>query len=153
MSLICSPPILINTEYTRQVDVPRPAHQLNLAPKLKDAANTSAPELSFQCKAIQDFHSRQVQDSHPTGDNCLLTSSAPDSCQQSSSPASATSAVQGKHGVPSAASDDAEDITDQLLEQCVSFSKSEAHPLLNPPSLQLKGGMLLHAYHQPRPIA
>ena len=32
----------------------------NLAAKLKDAANTSKPELSFQRKAVQAFHSRTV---------------------------------------------------------------------------------------------
>lgn len=32
---------------------------LNLTAKLKDAANASAPELSFQRKAVQDFHARQ----------------------------------------------------------------------------------------------
>ena len=34
-------------------------HALNLTAKLKDAANASAPELSFQRKAVQDFHARQ----------------------------------------------------------------------------------------------
>ena len=32
---------------------------LNLTAKLKDMANTSIPELSFQCKAVQDYHSRR----------------------------------------------------------------------------------------------
>ena len=32
---------------------------LNLTAKLKDTANTSIPKLSFQCKAIQDYHSCQ----------------------------------------------------------------------------------------------
>jgi len=40
---------------------PRPTHALNLTTKLKDSANTSAPELSFQHKAVEDFHSCQVQ--------------------------------------------------------------------------------------------
>jgi hypothetical protein len=43
------------------VDVAQPVRSLNLAAKLKDPSNTSAPELSFQCKAVQDFHSRSVQ--------------------------------------------------------------------------------------------
>lgn len=42
------------------MDVPRPARSLNPAAKLKDAANTEAPQLSFQRKAVQDFYSRHA---------------------------------------------------------------------------------------------
>ena len=48
---------------------PRPVRPLNLTAKLKDSANTSAPELSFQRKAVQDYRSRQTavpQRSQPT---------------------------------------------------------------------------------------
>jgi hypothetical protein len=41
--------------------------------KLKDAANTEAPQLSFQRKAVEEFHSRQAQDCRPPA------SSTPDS--------------------------------------------------------------------------
>jgi hypothetical protein len=45
----------------RQLDVPQPVHSLNLTVKLKDTANASAPELSFQWKAVQDYHSCQTE--------------------------------------------------------------------------------------------
>jgi hypothetical protein len=42
--------------------MPRPVRSLTLTAKLKDASNVSAPELSFQRKAVQDFHAaRQVE--------------------------------------------------------------------------------------------
>ena len=40
------------------MDVSRPVRSLNLTVKLKDTANASTPELSFQHKAVQDYHSR-----------------------------------------------------------------------------------------------
>jgi hypothetical protein len=104
--------------------VPRPACQLNLASKLKDAANISMPELSFQCKALKDFHSHRAQDSHSTGDDHLPTSSAPDSSPQASLLASSVLAVHGKHSLSSDASDNASDIADHPKEQCVYL---EAH--------------------------
>jgi hypothetical protein len=40
----------------------RPVRSLTLTAKLKDTSNTSTPELSFQRKAVQDFHAaRQGQ--------------------------------------------------------------------------------------------
>jgi hypothetical protein len=39
---------------------------LILTAKLKDTANTSEPELSFQRKAVQDYHSRQTEVSQPS---------------------------------------------------------------------------------------
>ena len=41
----------------------RPVRERTLASKLKDASNSSTPELSFQHKAVQDFHARQGQSS------------------------------------------------------------------------------------------
>jgi hypothetical protein len=61
------------------VDVPRPARALNLTAKLKDAANTSAPELSFQRKAVEDFHSRSAQLPQPTEKDQNAIVSTPDS--------------------------------------------------------------------------
>ena len=49
----------------RQVDVPHPARTLNLTAKLKDTANSETPQLSFQHKAAQDFHSRQADKNDP----------------------------------------------------------------------------------------
>lgn len=40
--------------------MPRPARTVNPTAKLKDSANTEAAQLSFQRKAVQDFHSRQT---------------------------------------------------------------------------------------------
>ena len=45
--------------------MPRPARALNLSAKLKDSANTEAPQLSFQRKAVQDFHSRNDDKNDP----------------------------------------------------------------------------------------
>jgi hypothetical protein len=42
------------------VDVPRPTRTVNPTAKLKDAANTEEPQLSFQRKAVQEFRSRQA---------------------------------------------------------------------------------------------
>ena len=42
------------------MDVPRPARTVNPTAKLKDSANTEVAQLSFQRKAVQDFHSRQT---------------------------------------------------------------------------------------------
>jgi hypothetical protein len=47
------------------VDIPRPARTLNLSAKLKDTANTETPQLSFQRKAVQDFHFRQADKDDP----------------------------------------------------------------------------------------
>jgi len=41
------------------VDICHPTRTINPAAKLKDTANTEAPQLSFQRKAVKDFHSRQ----------------------------------------------------------------------------------------------
>ena len=48
------------------MDVPHSAWILNLSAKLKDTANTETPQLSFQCKAVQDFHSRQANKNNPS---------------------------------------------------------------------------------------
>jgi hypothetical protein len=39
----------------------RPVRSLHLTAKLKDTSNASTPELSFQRKAVQDFHARRGQ--------------------------------------------------------------------------------------------
>ncbi|KAF8227745.1 hypothetical protein L208DRAFT_1078154, partial [Tricholoma matsutake] len=59
-------------KHLQQVDIPRPAQTVNPAVKLKDTANTEAPQLSFQRKAVQDFHSQQANQ------NDAPTSSMPD---------------------------------------------------------------------------
>jgi len=44
----------------RQADAPWPVRSLNLTAKLKNTCNTSTPELSFQRKAVQEYHSCQA---------------------------------------------------------------------------------------------
>jgi hypothetical protein len=51
--------------FIRRADIPRPARTLNPSAKLKDTANTETPQLSFQRKAVQDFHSRQADKNDP----------------------------------------------------------------------------------------
>ena len=97
-------------------------HPLNLTAKLKDTANTSAPELSFQRKAVQDFHSCQAHVSQPVEDVNLPTSStldshlhAPDSADTASS-----TPLQNKCSFSSITGDsDTEDV-DGELAQCLS---------------------------------
>ena len=48
------------------MDVPRPARTVNLAAKLKDTANSEAAQLSFQRKAVQDFHTQQAIKNNPS---------------------------------------------------------------------------------------
>ena len=63
--IICT---FLISEIIRQIDAPRPVRHPNLTAKLKDTSNTSVPELSFQRKAVQDYHScpTEVSSSHPT---------------------------------------------------------------------------------------
>jgi hypothetical protein len=92
--------------------------------KLKDAANASAPELSFQCKAIQDFHSCQAnfsQLSHPAESNNHPASSTLNSHLLVRS-TDTVSTPQNKHTFSSIAGDsDAED-ADSQPEQRLSSS-------------------------------
>jgi hypothetical protein len=63
--------------FIRRVDVTRPVRSHNLTAKLKDPSNMSAPELSFQRKAVQDFHSRSAQFPQPTENYHLPALSMP----------------------------------------------------------------------------
>lgn len=85
------------------MDVPRPARTLNLAAKLKDAANTKSPQLSFQCKAVQDFHSRQAHKNDPP------SSSPMGSNPNAPSSASAVPTLQNKCSVSSVVDDNNND--------------------------------------------
>ncbi|KAF8808695.1 hypothetical protein BYT27DRAFT_7041185, partial [Phlegmacium glaucopus] len=51
--------LVTELKLVQQPDVPQPTRSLNLTAKLKDSANTAAPKLSFQRKALQDFHFHQ----------------------------------------------------------------------------------------------
>jgi hypothetical protein len=46
----------------RRDDVQRPVRVIHPAAKLKDAANSSVPELSFQRQVVEEYRSRQPQD-------------------------------------------------------------------------------------------
>ena len=113
----CLPSIFIN-HLIRWLDVPWPVHPLNLTAKLKDTANTSAPELSFQCKAVQDYHSHQTevsQQSQPAeNDNCspsLLLPHAPHPMV----PVDTTPTPQTKHTFSSITIDSDDDQPDQCM--------------------------------------
>lgn len=103
----------------RRVDVSRPVRALNLTAKLKDTANASTPELSFQRKAVQDFHSRSAESAQaaqvpqPTENNPdqLSTQTAPDSPSCERPPASTDLASQnhGKRSISVITEDDRDD--------------------------------------------
>jgi len=75
------------------VDIPRPARTLNLTAKLKDAANTETPQLSFQRKAVQDFHSQQANQNWQNNPPASLTAGANSNAPSS---ASAVPTLQNK---------------------------------------------------------
>ena len=96
--------------------MPRPICLLNLTAKLKDMANTSKPELSFQHKAVEDFHSRKAalpQVSQPAASSSTRT--------LDSHSADRVSTPQNKCPFSSITVDsDVEDVDGQL-SQCFSF--------------------------------
>jgi hypothetical protein len=120
----------------RRADVPRPSRALNLTAKLKDAANASAPELSFQRKAVEDFHSRLVQAPQPsqptasiqtrqvplpTEDNQPPTSSPPDSLVHARTSATEPT-LQKKRSVAIITDDDSDgDGTEKVSKQRMYF--------------------------------
>jgi hypothetical protein len=129
----------------------RPVRHQILTAKLKDTSNASAPELSFQRKAVQDFHARQGQSSAAS-----LTASAagrgPALSARSSLAGDAislsTESTSRKRSAPSSsvANDgDAEDEDSQAErgKSCSLFSKMTFRTLiLTSPSLQPQSGML-----------
>lgn len=93
----------------RWVDAPHPVCSSNPMAKLKDTAE--APQLSFQWKAIQDFHSWQADKNDPpsplTVDPDLNVS---------------PSAPQNKHGISSINDSDTEDgIVNQSMPHMSHF--------------------------------
>lgn len=89
-------------------DVSRPVRSSNLTAKLKDTANVSAPELSFQCKAVRDFHSHQAQVSLPAETDQSLALSTPDAHLHSSPPADTASTPQSKRNFSFVSDDDSD---------------------------------------------
>jgi hypothetical protein len=110
---------------------------LNLTAKLKDTANASAPELSFQRKAVQDFHSRQIKNSQlsqPAESSDCLNNDLPSSILDNHlhAPSSADTTVTltpqaAERTFPSITSDSGIEDTTAQPEQgmfflCTSFS-------------------------------
>lgn len=87
---------------------------LNLTAKLKDAANASAPELSFQRKAVQDFHARQGLTGTPLrvgdGDQPAAPAESQEQPQLRSSPVVSTS--QNKRNIDSVTDEDSDAAAD-----------------------------------------
>ena len=85
------------------MDVPRPVRAINPASKLTDTANAEAPQLLFQCKAVQDFHSRHADKSAHASASSTTASGA-----DSNVPSSASATVptpQNKRSISSLAED------------------------------------------------
>jgi hypothetical protein len=89
--------------------------------KLKDTANTSAPQLSLQCKAIEDFHSHQAQGT--TENNHHPVSSSPDSQPHAPLSSATGSTQQNKRNVSSIVDNDgdARAETNETAEQHMFF--------------------------------
>ena len=87
---------------------------LNLTAKLKDVANASAPELSFQQKAVQDFHARQGLTGTPLpvgeGDQPAAPAESQEQPQLRSSPVVSTS--QNKRNINSVTDEDSDAAAD-----------------------------------------
>jgi len=105
----------------RRPDVPRPVRALNLAAKLKDTANSAAPELSFQRKALQDFHSRQTKSAQPSQQHdSLPTSSTLNSHPPAPQSVDAASTSQNKRTFSAATIDSGTEDADSQSEQHLS---------------------------------
>ncbi len=103
------------------MDIPRPARALTLTAKLKDAANTEAPQLSFQRKAVHDFHSRQANKNDPPVPPSSLTVGA-DANAPSSASAAPTPQTKSKTSSIADIDDDGDDGTVDQLAPCMSSS-------------------------------
>ena len=93
----------------------------NLTAKLKDTANTSIPELSFQCKAIQDYRSRRLPASPEVSQPAESPNNPPSLTLNTHLHDTTTSTPQAKHAFSSITSDkDVEDASAQP-EQGIFF--------------------------------
>ncbi|KAI0273133.1 hypothetical protein BGY98DRAFT_936385 [Russula aff. rugulosa BPL654] len=75
--------LIAELQHLQCVDVPHPARILNLSAKLKDTANTKTSQLSFQHKAVQDFHSKQADENDPPLSSVGVGPNAPSQPAQS----------------------------------------------------------------------
>ena len=99
---------------------------LNLTAKLKDTANASIPELSFQRKAVQDYRSRPVEVSQPAESPNEPPSLTLDAHLHVSCSDKTTSTSQAKRTFSSITSDNVNDFEDgdassAQPEQCILF--------------------------------
>src|ERR1700679_2443567 len=86
-----------------RVDVPRPVQTISPAAKLMDTANAEAPQLLFQRKAVQDFHSRHADKSANASASSTTASGADSNVPSSASPTVPT--PQNKRSISSLAED------------------------------------------------
>ena len=121
---------------SRRVDAPlrppgQPVCALILTVKLKDADNASAPELSFQRKAVEDFHSclGEVPQPQPQPTDLSVSSTQPTPTVSMSDPLpranllaqlTATGLTSRKHSIV-ISDDDQDKDTDDSSIQCRSF--------------------------------
>ena len=98
------------------MDAPRPVRSSNPTVKLKDTAE--ALHLSFQRKAVQDFHSRQANKNDPPSPGPSGSTVDPDPIHLNVS----SSAPQKKRGISSIDGSDGEDgIVDQSMPCMLHF--------------------------------
>lgn len=96
---------------------------LNLTAKLKDTANTSIPQLSFQRKAIQDYHSRPKEVPLPAGSSNDPPSLTLNAHLHLLSSADTTSTLQAKRTFSSITSNDDVEDSGAQPAQCNFFLK------------------------------
>ena len=124
---------------------------LNLTAKLKDTANASTPELSFQRKAVQDYHSRQAKVSQPSQHD--LPPPLPfDSHPHVPRSNDTASTPQTKRAFSSITSDsDAEDQPEQRkFSECASLKLTSNFLCRH---LQPENGLPWHPHRRPRESA
>jgi hypothetical protein len=109
----------------------RPVRSSNPTAKLKD--NAEAPPLSFQRKAVQDFHSRQADKNDPPSPLAGPSTVDPDPIHPNASVL--PSVPQNKRGLSSVAGDGS-DTEDGIVNQSMPrMSQSRPSFLLTVPSL------------------
>jgi hypothetical protein len=122
------------------VEIPRPARSHNLPAKLKDTANISEPELSFQRKAVRDFHSRQAQVPQRMAENDHSSALSTPDADLHSSPGPSTdvaSTPRYKRDISSisAITDDDSDAESDQPERRASFNSSSSLTFPNLPGI------------------
>jgi len=117
---------------------PQSTRTLNLTTKLKDSANASTPELSFQRKAVEDFHSRQAQQPTENHHHDSPALSTPDSRMHSPPSTNTAPIPQNKHNISSITDDDSFNAGDNQPRRRTSPSKSECCFLIHSTTIAAK---------------